>query len=240
MKTNREIIYDYKNFLDAQELSDEVGSSNRYIYNHLLNFRANLLKQKRINSKLSDLNYQTINFISLEEVNDVDGLLNCSPDMECTLLRTVTPIPTFIELKSITSPNNTSGEIIKYTEINPDMIKWKSYSQFSSQSNSSYYFLRNQKDGVYIYLWNKNGILDKGVSINGIFYQPHLIEAINDCDGNLDSCYNYLEAKFPIDPELLTTLYQLSINTLLKAKLPITDTSNDGLNSNVQNQQSNK
>ena len=44
---NREVIYGYKDYLDKQELSDEIGVSNRWIYFHLLNFRATLLFQKK-------------------------------------------------------------------------------------------------------------------------------------------------------------------------------------------------
>ena len=44
--TNRQVIYDFKDLMSKDRLSDDIGYSNRWIYNHLLNYRAQLLMQK--------------------------------------------------------------------------------------------------------------------------------------------------------------------------------------------------
>lgn len=59
MKVNQ-IIYNYKEFLEKHKLSVDEGSNNRWVYNHLLNFRATLLNRKKINAKLTGQSYQTI------------------------------------------------------------------------------------------------------------------------------------------------------------------------------------
>jgi len=230
--TNREVIYNFKSFLDKERLSDQIGHSNRFIYNHILNHRATLLKRKKLQNKLSDLNYQTYT-LNLVQVTDQE--LPCIPGSKCVLLRTETTLEEFIELKSITTPINKSGEVFKLSEVDPDFIKYKLQSKLLAQSNDIYYYLQNTGKGVYVYVWSDSPLFLKSISIKGIFYKPHLIEAIKDCAGNLDPCYNYLNALFPIDPELLTDVYAITLSTLLKGKATATDSFNDNLDTLVSN-----
>ena len=232
---NREVIYGYKDYLDKQELSDGIGVSNRWIYFHLLNFRATLLFQKKEKDKLSELNYQTIPFLELEEVDN--DILKCVPPLKCILLRTKTTIPHTIHLKSITTPLNQSGEVIKLSVIDPDLIKYKLHSRLPAQLSGTYYYLQNTGSGVYVYVWSNEPTFIKGIGIKGIFYEPHIVESIIDCAGNLDPCYNYLDAEFPIDPELLSRLYEISTAALIRSKSVITDNTSDGLDSIVNNPQ---
>ncbi len=230
--TNREIIYNFKDLLDKERLSDQIGHSNRFIYNHILNYRATLLKRKKSQNKISDLNYQTYN-LNLVEVTDEE--LPCIPSSNCILLRTESTIEEFIDLKSITTPINKSGEVFKLSEVDPDFIKYKLQSKLPVQSDNSYYYLQNTGKGVYVYVWSNQPLFLKSISIKGMFYKPHVIEAIKDCAGNLDPCYNYLNALFPIDPELLSDLYSLTMSSLLKGKSVATDAYNDNLDTLVSN-----
>jgi len=232
MINNRKIIYDFKDLLDKERLSDQIGYSNRHIFNHILNFRATLLKRKKAQNKLSDLNYQTY---TLNLVNVIDEELPCVDSSFCVLLRTEKPIEDFIDLKSITTPINKSGEVIKISEVDPDFIKYKKYSKLSAQSNNIYYYLQNTGKGVYVYVWSSNPLFLESISIKGVFYNPHLVEAIKDCAGNLDSCYNYLEAMFPIDSELLTDVYSMAMGSILRSKSIATDSANDNLDTIVSN-----
>jgi hypothetical protein len=232
MTNNRKIIYDFKDFLDKERLSDQIGYSNRFIFNHLLNYRSVLLKRKKRENKLSDLNYQTYT-INLVEVSDEE--LPCVNSSSCILLRTENPIEEFIDLKSVTTPINKSGEVSKLSEVDPDMIKFKLESKLPVQKNNIYYYLQNTGKGVYVYVWSDQALFLKAISIKGIFYNPHLVEAIKDCAGNLDPCYNYLDALFPIDSDLLTDVYSMALSSLLKGKMMASDTYNDNLDTIVSN-----
>jgi hypothetical protein len=232
--TNAEVIYNFKDLLDKERLSDQIGYSNRFIINHILNFRSTLIKRKKKENKLSDLNYQTLN-LNLVEVSDAE--LPCVPGSNCILLRTETPLPYFIDIKSITTPLNKSGQVHKISEIDPDMIKYKLHSKLPVQLDNFYYFLQNTGEGVYIYIWSNKPIFLKSISIKAIFYKPYIIEAIKDCAGNLDGCYNYLDAEFPIDTELLSEIYNLAISYLLKGKTLVSDVLNDNLDTIVNNPQ---
>ena len=75
-----------------------------------------------------------------------------------------------------------------------------------------------------MYLWSNNIELSKAISIKMIAYEPHLLQAIKDCDGNLDNCFNYNLAEFIIDPELLSIISKMAIDGLLRFKSPISDT----------------
>jgi len=234
--TNREVIYGFKDLLDKQELSDEIGYSNRWIYFHLLNYRATLLFQKQERDKLTDLNYQTIPFLELEEVPDSD--FECVPPLKCILLRTKSILPSTIHLKSVTSPLNKSGEIIKLSEIDPDTLKYKTASRLPAQIKDTFYYLQNTGSGVYVYVWSNDPNFMKGIAVKGIFYEPHIVEAMRDCAGNLDPCYNYLDAEFPIDPELISVLYDKAISVLIRAKSQVTDLMNNNSDDISNGQQS--
>lgn len=232
MITNRQIIYDFKEFLDKEKLSDQIGFSNRSILSHILNYRATLIKRKKSQNKISDLNYQTYT-LNLVEVADEE--LPCVDSSSCILMRTVEPIQEFIDLKSITTPLNRSGEVVKIAEVDPDMIKYKLQSKLPAQDNNIYYYLQNTGNGVYVYVWSNKPLFLQAVSIKATFYKPHLVEAIKDCAGKLDPCYNYLNAGFPIDPELLTDIYSMALSSMLRAKSPATDVYNDNLDTIVSN-----
>lgn len=234
--TNREVIYGFKDLLDKQELSDEIGYSNRWIYFHLLNYRATLLNQKKEREKLSELNYQTIPFLELEEVPDSD--FKCVPPLKCILLKTKSILPSTIHLKSVTSPLNKSGEIFKFSHIDPDTLRFKAESRLPAQVNDTYYYLQNTGNGVYVYVWSNDSSFIKGIGVKAIFYEPHIVESINDCAGNLDPCYNYLEAEFPIDPELLSLLYDKAISSLIRPKSQGTDLMNNNSDDISSGQQS--
>lgn len=234
--TNREVIYGFKDLLDKQELSDEIGYSNRWIYFHLLNYRATLLFQKKEKDKLSEMNYQTIPFLELIEAPDSD--FKCVPPLKCILLRTKTTIPSLVYLKSVTSPLNKSGEIVKLSNIDPDILKFKTESRLPAQVNDTYYYLQNTGNGVYVYVWSNDANFMKGIAVKGIFYEPHIVEAIKDCAGSLDPCYNYLDAGFPIDPELLSLLYDKAISALIRPKSQGTDILNNNSDDISSSQQS--
>lgn len=223
--TNERVIYSFKDLLDKEKLSDEIGYSNRWIYYHLLSYRATLLKQKKDKEKLSNYNYQTIT-LNLEEVDNSE--FGCNGETSCKLLRTIIPIPNFIHLESVTSVINTTGEIINYTEVSPEIIRYKQFSRLPSTSYQTYYYLQNIGDGVYVYLWSNNVELSKAISIKMIAYEPHLLQAIKDCDGNLDLCYDYNKAEFIIDPELLSIVSKMAIDGLLRFKSPVSDLFPDG------------
>lgn len=231
-QTNEQIIYNFKNYLDKERLSDQIGYSGRFILNHLLNIRATLVSRKLKQKILSDQNYQTFT-VNLVEASDEQ--FPCIEGSNCILLRSETPIPFFIDLKSITTPLNKTGQVYKLSEINPDMIKYKMHSKLSVQSSNLYYYLQNTGDGVYVYVWSNDPQFLKAISIKGLFYKPYLVEAIKDCAGNLDPCYDYRKAEFPIDAELLTEMYNMSLSMLLKGKSTVSDNYNEGLDTIVQN-----
>lgn len=216
MKVNQ-IIYNYKEFLEKHKLSVDEGSNNRWVYNHLLNFRATLLNRKKINAKLTGQSYQTISSFPLIEVQDIE--FPCLDDNNCILLRTKFSIPDYLKLHSITSGLN-SQYTTKFEEIDPSMIKYKQYSKYPSQSNYIYYYKQDTGEGLHIYFWSDDpkvvGL--KTIAIKAIFYDPALVQSINDCGGEIDPCYNYLEANFNIDPELLTEIYNFALSTLLRTK----------------------
>lgn len=222
---NKEVIYGFRNFLERNHLKDTNAYSNRWVFRHLLNYRATLVKRKKVNNKLTEQSYQTIPSFPLIEVNDSN--FKCLDAGSCIVLRTKEPIPYYVDLKSITSPLNTST-VFKYEEVDPDLLYYKKFTRFPSQSNSVYYYIQDTGNGSYIYFWseNKTFVALKSIAITAIFYNPTLVQSITDCDGKSSKCSNFLEFDFKFEPELLTDLYALALQAL-RSKDAIMDMNQD-------------
>lgn len=223
---NSEVIYGFRNYLENDQIADTNGSSNRWVFKHLLNYRATLLKRKKVANKITDLAYQTIPSFPLIQVQDSN--FKCIDDNNCIVLRTKEPIPYYVDLKSITSPL-TSSAIRKFEEIDPDLLYFERFSRFPSQSTNVYYYIQDTGNGSHIYFWSndKTFVGLKSVAIKAIFYNPAIVQSIIDCDGISSKCTNYLNFDFKIDPELLTDLYQISMSALLKPKQMYSDLTHD-------------
>mgnify|MGYP003421987671 FL=1 len=73
------------------------------------------------------------------------------------------------------------------------------------------------------------------MTVTAIYHQPELVQAITSCDGTLDPCFNYLKADFLVDPELLSSINDKAIASLIKPKSTFSDILNDNLSLSANN-----
>lgn len=63
------------------------------------------------------------------------------------------------------------------------------------------------------------------ILVNGLFSDPQSIYELN-CPSSGDNCPDYMEQEFPIDPDLIARMYDMTLNFLRKYEGPL-DTENN-------------
>lgn len=222
MITNREVINAFRNLVgDKTQLSDDNGWSSRMVYFFLLRYRARLIREKeRNNLPLSHWNYQTIDCINLRKV-DLDEC-PCAPASGCSFRKTTIQIPKpLARLKSVTSTN---GQIT-YTFVEWERLFDKINSRFKGERMSAFYTLKTRNDGTHLYLYNQEHLA--AVTVTGIFENPLDVQYFPACDGTVEKCKDPENQEFILDPDIMTTMYDLALAQIGRAKQLGTDMIND-------------
>lgn len=237
LESNRVVIGEFRDLVsDKVRISDASGWSRRLIYSHLLGYRNRLLYEKMHDPKykLSELNYQTIQCIKLDEINVEE--CPCEIPSDFSFKRSVYPIPTYIGNLTVKGNIRTDN----YDYVKWDEFKYKLNSRFENERVKPYWTIAKTTikgvEGNYLYILNNNW--KELTSVIGIFADPLEVAKFPDCDGKVNKCLNALDAKFVIDPQLKPLMYDMALQQLLKSKATLQDTVNNNLDdvSNNRNQ----
>lgn len=224
MITNIEVVNAFRNLVgDKSLLSDDNGWSIRLIYYFLLRYRARLIREKvRNHLPLSHWNYQTIDCIPLEKVDLSE--CPCTPASGCSFKKTELQIPKPLSrLKSVTSTN---GQIT-YTFVEWERLEHKIRSRFKGERDNAFYTIKTRQDGSYLYLYNS--IHTKYITVTGIFENPLEIQYFPKCDGTEVDCKNPKTQPFILDPDILTTVYDMALGQIAKTKQLASDIDNNDM-----------
>lgn len=218
MITNIEVVNAFRNLVaDKTQISDDSGWSIRLVYYFLLRYRARLIREKvRNNLPLSHWNYQTIDCMALKPV-PLDEC-PCAPGDGCSFRKTTLQIPKPLSrLKSVTSTN---GQVT-YTFVEWERLRNKINSRFKGEREAAYYTLKTRQNGTYLYLYNS--LHTKYITVTGIFENPLEVQYFPNCNGEVEKCQDPREQPFILDPDLLTTVYDLALGQVARAKQMGTD-----------------
>ena len=101
------------------------------------------------------------------------------------------------------------------------MAVHKVRSRFKGERESAYYTLKTRQDGTYLYLYND--VHKKFVTVTGVFENPLEVQYFPDCEGNTPACRNPQDMEFILDPDILTTMYDLALAQIGRSKQVYTD-----------------
>jgi len=209
MTTNAH-IYAIKNIINKGIASDDSRFSNRLIL-HFLNVNRALLLKQKIDKyhEISDQSYQSLC------IDLVQGFFhNCCDikiPLDCTILKSTSPLPKLLVSRW--------GNFIKTMTLDGTII---SESNITSNDYSQYSITNKiLKDGWFIhdnYLYILNNTKLKKVLVNGLWDDPSAIAGLNCTNNNSDTpCVDENESEYPIDAELVTMLYDITIKQLLSS-----------------------
>lgn len=218
--TTLEHVYAVKNLLSHGSSSDDFSYSNALILHFLQVARAKLLKEKADKYQfISELSFQSI-CMKLELATFHDC---CEGPTDCKVLKTVNNIPTIL--------NSRWGDMIKVMDLSGKVIPKAS----KTQDRLSEFSLTNQNPvSYYVYdgkiVINNNTSLES-IIVNGIFSNPSEPIEISCSTSTNTQCKGYLEEEFPIDSDLISAMYSLTIGFLQSTQ--IKDNEQDAKDSTV-------
>ena len=228
MSKINELIYDVREAV--KEFTDDTEFDDRYIL-YLYNIkRAKYLRQDLNNyQKTTDNSIQQKFCIGLEEVSSNE----CGVNLTCdTLLRTIKPIPTPLELSSkvaITQVRPTDR-----LKVNFDFIPLEKapYIGYGTIGNTIHSFLG--LDG-YIYVYSKSDDYKnlECLTVSGIFEDPLELSNYEDCCNctTPTTCFDEDESEYPLQPHYISLIREEIIRDLLRTKQIREDKENDATDS---------
>lgn len=197
--------YAIRNLIHKGPSSDDSPYSLRFIAQMLSVARARLIEQKADKyTYISEQSFQSL-CITLEEGqyhNCCDG-----PTLNCTVLKSTIELPKFL--------NTRWGDFIKVTTLDGAVIPKVSMTQ----DRLSEFSLTRKPDSLgYLIHDNKLVILGskflKQVLVNSLFADPEQIEELNCNSSNSDTCPDFYDTEYPIDPDLIDPMYKLTLDLI--------------------------
>lgn len=222
-----EIIYDVREAL--REFVDDSEISNRHILYQYGIKRAKYLRQDLNNyQKTVDNSIQQTLCMALEEV----PMAECSVQYSCgTMLRTVKPVPTPLELSTktaITKVKPVDRIAIPFNFIPKDRAPYIENAPFG---RSIYAFL-DVDNHVYIYSKDDSYKLLSCITVTGIFEDPLDLEKyFNCCDcDNPVVCFDLATSEYPLQPHYIDVIRDEIVRSYVGTKQIPEDKENDSDN----------
>ncbi len=203
----KEHIYAVKNLLSHGPVSDDFSYSNKLILHFLEVSRAKLIEEKA--NKYHFISEQSFQSLCMD-LQKASFHNCCSGPTDLCVLKTTKQLP-----KTVTTR---FGQFVKVMTLDGRVISQgsktlKDLSAYSiTNRNPVYWFIHDN----HIYI-DGNASLVK-VLVNGIFATP--TEPLEEaCSMEGGTCVDYLDQEFPIDADLISPMYSLTIQFLTSTQV---------------------
>lgn len=209
--TRNQHIYAIKNLINKGIASDDSRITNSLILHYLSSARSLLLKRKL--DKDHNISEHSYIRICVELVKDTYHDCNCIPDqLGCQILRSKCKIPSDVLTrwgKGITV-KSVNGQVIDKTSITQNDLAQHSLSGAGDQVG---WFIEDS------YLYILNTLTLPMVIVKGIWADPTAVDNYCGCEDsdNDGPCYDPNKDEFPIDPELVMPMYEMTMSFIRQA-----------------------
>lgn len=198
-------IYAVKNLINKGVASDDSRYSNALIAHILKIIRATLIERKA--DKYYYISEQSFQSLCMPlELGKFDNCCIDFEDEECFILKSTIKIPKTL--------NTRWGDFIKITDLIGNVISKTSvtanrFAKYSitNKTPKTGWFIHDQ----HLYIINNKKL--ELILINALFSDPTEIENLN-CNNTNSDCPSIYEEEFPIDSDLIDSLYKLTIQYL--------------------------
>jgi hypothetical protein len=198
-----EHVYALKNIFSRGVSSDDFRLSNRLIAHFLQVARARLIEQK----------IDKYHFISEQSYQDwcveleVSSFHSCCdvPALECQVLRSTIAVPKFL--------NSRWGNHLKVTDLVGNVIPeinltQRKYSKYAIVPQKTGWFMHNN----HVYIIN-NSVIQK-IILNALFNDPEQVYDFNCSNNGEGTCADFMDTEFPVDSDLIDSLYKTALDLL--------------------------
>jgi len=228
MATQRELIYSVKNILRGGQITDDDSITDRQVAFLIDATRATLLRQQyNKGQNLSDNNIQTVPCMGVEQVDT--SLMPGFPS-QCTVYKTINPLPKPIESKGKDLIIGISAPIIgglTYEYIPYARLPYATFTRFKRPMVTIF--------NRYLYLIDAPYTLN--IAVSGVFENPNELSEYNDCEGQ--PCFDW-DTDYPMSSHLVEAAVKMVTDLLTFSVRTLADRTNTGahelesqLNSNI-------
>lgn len=211
------LYYDLMSTVSAGRVTKDNTISSDLVKSWIIDKRYKYISQQL--SKNKKLETTFIQNLGCVEMTPVDASLCCSVELGCTFLRSVLPMPQFIQISRIGDINNqgTNWSIIPY-----ERIPLEKYSPKYSLKRPKFY-IKDFDNYLYCY-YSKEQNPESGyltnVNVHGVLVDPRAAAPFTNCNTG-SSCYSDND-QFPMTMRLWEMVKQDIISTELRIAM-ITD-----------------
>jgi hypothetical protein len=221
MASYNEIVYNLKNVYRGGITSDDETMSDRqliFIFNY---YRAKLIREDL--NKGRTIDRSIIQDLGCVPVECVDASECCDiTDSGSTVIRTVNPIPEFLELyaKDLLMFVGTVDKATSFQVTSEAQVRWGMYNKYTGKSTKA--FMRDNKN--YLYIANAPKGIEL-INIQGVFQNPEEASKFNHCDGR--PCFDK-DNEYPLSAHMLPIINELIMSKELKGLVttPTDETNN--------------
>ena len=222
------MIYSVKNILRGGQITDDDSITDRQVAFLIDATRATLLRQQyNKGQNLSDNNIQTVTCMGVEQVDT--SLMPGFPS-QCTVYKTINPLPKPIESKGKDLIIGISAPIIgglTYEYIPYARLPYATFTRFKRPMVTIF--------NRYLYLIDAPYTLN--IAVSGVFENPNELSEYNDCEGQ--PCFDW-DTDYPMSSHLVEAAVKMVTDLLTFSVRTLADRTNTGahelesqLNSNI-------
>lgn len=211
-----EHIYAIKNLLSRGVPSDDFAYSNRLIAHFLQTARGTLLERKA--DKYHFISEQSYQSLCMDlELSSFHNCCNTPEFDDCKVMKSVVEVPKFL--------NSRWGNFLKVMDLSGNVIPEfsltkKKYSKYALTPPGTGWFMHDN----HVYIVN-NDYLEK-ILLNALFDDPENVHELN-CPNTGGTCEDYLQQEFPIDTDLISDMYKMTLMFLSESSKMPNDTENN-------------
>lgn len=204
--TKQQLIYDILGLITRGRPTDNERLSNSNVSFWIDNTRAELIRNSL--NKGQSLNPDIVQTISCLEVQLIDAS-ECPCDIQgCTILRSVSQLPSSIEINQKNLITQISSALLPSKPFSIIPFARAGYAhngRFSKKGTKA--FIHNR----YVYLITDT-MYDK-IVVSGVFESPEALNTYSDCSGN--ACYTD-NSPYPMALHMVETMKKMILDTNIK------------------------
>ena len=223
--TLKQHVLAIRNLISKGPASDDTAYSLRLLAHFLNVARALLTEQKA--DKYTYLSEQS--FQSLCVPLELSTFHNCCAvtNVECKVLKSVNTIPKFLNARwgDFAKVMTLTGDVLSKTS--PTSNKYSAYTISNTNPKAGWFIHDN-----HLYVTNNKYL--ETILLNCLFDNPIEITKLNCAAGINDSCADWYDGEYPIDPDLVSPAYKLVLEMIFNSmRMPPQDTANDSQDNQV-------
>ena len=206
--TLSKLVFNILNIKGGGRSSDDERLSARQVEFQIGYIRSLLIRRDYEKGRsINPITEQDLGCVPVELVDKADC---CEVEVGCTILRTVNPVPTPIEVfdRDLVTYVGSVDKTHSFDEISPARARFINYNKYTRGKTRWFYM------GDYIYILNNKDL--KYINIRGIFEDPREAASYSHCTG--EPCFT-MDSDYPIASWMIQPVTEMILKGEVKESM---------------------